>query len=336
MENESNPILKTKLYIPALRPDRVDRPRLWKFLDEALRLGQRLTLVSARAGAGKTTLVSDWLRRQTRHSAWFSLDAGDNDPRLFLGGLLEALRPLEIQINHRIWSELEAPRLPAPEILIAELINDLTPTSQPFILVLDDYHLIQNDWIHQAIRFLIEHQPPAMHLILITRVDPQLPLALLRGRSQLTEIRDQDLQFTVAEADQFLNGVMALDLPVEAVAAIEERTEGWIAGLQMAAISMQGRKQDGDLSAFIEAFSGTHRFILDYLIEEVLNRQSPEIQNFLLETSILDRMCGDLCDAIRSDAERRAEQPQESQDCRTDPRAASPRQPVVPGRGRAG
>ncbi len=299
-EGESFPIPKTKFYIPAQRPDRVDRQRLLAKLEEGLRLKQYLTLVSARAGAGKTTLVSEWLHHQERPSAWLSLDANDNDPRRFFGCLLESLRLLEIQVSHRIWSELEAPRLAPPEVLMAELINDLAAGSLPFILVLDDYHLIHNEWIHKAVNFLLERQPPAMHLILITRSDPQLPLHLLRGRGQLNEIRDQDLQFTAAEANQFLNGVMALGLPAADVAMIEHRTEGWIAGLQMAAISMQGRKQDGELSAFIASFSGTHRFILDYLVEEVLNQQTPEIQGFLLETSILERMCADLCDAVLS------------------------------------
>ena len=315
MENESLPILKTKLYIPARRLDRVDRPRLLARLDGALRLQQRLTLVSGRAGAGKTTLVSEWLHQQARPSAWLSIDTSDNDPQRFLGGLLEALRPLEIKISPRVWSALESPSLgaaplgparrPAPEALMADLINDLAAGGPAFTLVFDDYHLIQNEWIHKAVGFLTEHPPLNLHLILITRVDPPLPLALLRARGQLNEIRDDDLQFTAVEADQFLNGVMALGLPADALATIEQRTEGWIAGLQLAGISMQGRKQTGELNAFIEAFGGTHRFILDYLIEEVLNRQTPEVQDFLVETSILERMCGDLCDAVRStDAEK--------------------------------
>ncbi len=299
-EGDSFPIPKTKFFIPAQRPNRVDRPRLMAKLEEGLRLKQNLTLVSARAGAGKTSLVSEWLRQQRQPSAWLSLDASDNDPRRFFNGLLEALRLQEIQVSHRIWSELEAPRLAPPELQMAELINDLAAGPQSFILVLDDYQLIQNEWIHRAIDFLLERQPPTLHLILITRSDPQLPLHLLRGRGQLVEIRDQDLQFSAAEADQFLNDVIALGLPAEDVAMIEQRTEGWIAGLQMAAISMQGRKQDGDLRAFIASFNGTHRFILDYLVEEVLNQQTPEIQDYLLETSILDRMCADLCDAVLS------------------------------------
>ncbi|NIV35725.1 MAG: hypothetical protein GWN58_41615, partial [Anaerolineae bacterium] len=197
--------------------------------------------------------------------------------------------------------QLDTPPVPEAESIVAELINDLAASSIPFILVLDDYHLIQNDWIHQAVGFLVEHRPPDLQLVLITRVDPPLPLARLRGRGQMTEIRDHDLRFTKEEATQFLSESMALDLAADAVATLEGRTEGWIAGLQMAAISMRGRRQDGDLGAFIEAFGGTNRYILDYLMEEVLSQQASTIQDFLIETSILDRMCGDLCDAVRFD-----------------------------------
>ena len=176
----------------------------------------------------------------------------------------------------------------------------MTHRTQPFLLVFDDYHLIQNARIHQAIAFLVEHHPPDMHLILITRVDPPFPLARLRGQGQMTEIRDQDLRFTDEEVTCFINDVMHLNLPAEALAMLEQRTEGWIVGLQMASLAMQARlKQDSDLVAFVEAFGGTHRFILDYLMEEVLDQQPPAIQRFLIETAILERMCGDLCNAVR-------------------------------------
>ena len=242
-------------------------------LGDVLRLQHRLTLVSAKAGSGKTTLVSEWLHQQERPATWLSLDANDNDPRRFFSYLVAALHQLDIKAGQAMLSQLETPQLPQAEAWVAELINDIAASSIPFLLVLDDYHLIQNEWIHQAVGFLVEHQPPEMHLILITRVDPPLPLARLRGRGQITEIRDNDLRFTAEEAAQFLNEVMELDLPAEAVSTLEWRTEGWIAGLQMAAISMQGRKQEGDLPAFIEAFGGTNRYILDYLMEEVLNQQ---------------------------------------------------------------
>ena len=297
MNKESTPLLKTKLYVPPRRPNLVSRPRLANRLGEALCLQHRLTLISARAGSGKTTLVSEWLHQQERPSAWLSLDENDNDPNRFISYLVGALRPLNLTISH---TGLESHELPPAEALITGLVNDIAAGSTPFILVLDDYHLIQNDWIHKAIGFLIEHLPPEMHLVLTTRVDPPLPLAQLRARGQLTEIRDRDLLFTSSEVVQFLNEMMALDLLPMMVATIEQRTEGWIAGLQMAAISARGHQQEGDLDAFIEAFGGTNRFILDYLTEEVLNQQSQPLQDFLIETSILDRMCGGLCDAVRS------------------------------------
>lgn len=305
MEKRSMPLLTTKLYIPSRRPNLVPRPRLMARLEEALRLRRQLTLVLAKAGSGKTTVVSEWLHQQERPAAWLSLDANDNDPRRFFIYLVAALHTLKIEIGAAVLSQLEAVPLSQAENLVAELINDVASGSIPFLLVLDDYHVIQDEWIHQAVGFLAEHQPPEMHLILVTRVDPPLPLARLRGRGQMTEIRDQDLRFTAEEAVWFVNKVMELDLPAEAVSTLERRTEGWIVGLQMAAlamqarISMQGRQQDGDLVAFVEAFGGTNRFILDYLMEEVLKQQSPAVQDFVIETSILERMCGPLCDAVR-------------------------------------
>jgi LuxR family maltose regulon positive regulatory protein len=285
--------------MPPQRPNLVLRPRLVARLREALRLRHRLILVSAKAGSGKTTLVSEWLHQQERPAAWLSLDDHDNDPQRFFSYLIAALRRLGIEIGQAVLSQLESPQLPQAEAVVAELINDVATHSIPFLLVFDDYHLIQNEWVHQAVGFLAEHQPRGMQLVLITRVDPPLPLARLRGRGQVTEIRDHDLRFTSEEATQFLNESMALGLPAEAVSILERRTEGWIAGLQMAAISMQGRKRDGDLVAFVEAFGGTNRYILDYLMEEVLNQQAPAIHDFLIETSILGRICGALCDAVR-------------------------------------
>jgi LuxR family maltose regulon positive regulatory protein len=291
-------LLMTKLNIPPRRSSLVLRPRRMARLREALRLRHQLTLISAKAGSGKTTLVSEWLHQQERPATWLSLDANDNDPRRFFGYLVAALQKLEINIDPATLSQLEAPQLPQAEAVIAELINNVAANSTQFLLVLDDYHLIENEWIHAALGFLAEHQPPGMHLILVTRVDPPLPLARLRGRGQITEIRDHNVRFTAEESAQFLNEVMELDLPARAVSTLEWRTEGWIAGLQMAAISMQGRR-DGDLNAFIEAFGGTNRYILDYLMEEVLDQQTPAVQGFLIETSILERMCVPLCDAVR-------------------------------------
>ncbi|MGD8794865.1 MAG: hypothetical protein PVF47_20110, partial [Anaerolineae bacterium] len=289
------PLLATKLHIPPRRPSLVPRPRLIARLDEALRLQHRLTLISAKAGTGKTTLVSEWLHQREGPAQWLSLDSSDNDPRRFLGYLLAALGQVGLQskLHH-----LEAPQLPSAEALATELINEVVNSGNPFLFVLDDYHLIQNEWIHQAVGFLAEHQPLEMHLVLITRVDPPLPLARLRGRGLLTEIRDRDLRFTVKESARFLQA-MGLNLPTEAISTLERRTEGWIVGLQMAAISVRGRNQGADLAAFLEAFGGTNRYILDYLTEEVLNRQPPAVQDFLFETSILSRLCADLCDAVR-------------------------------------
>jgi LuxR family maltose regulon positive regulatory protein len=267
-------------------------------LDEALHQKHRLILVSARAGSGKTTLVSEWLHIHEQSSIWLSLDAKDNDPRRFVSYLMEGLRQLNIsldQVELNLWENFE---LPPAEVLVTEFINEITSQAISFTLVLDDYHVIQNDWIHQALGFLVEHQPAEMQLIITTRVDPPLPLAQLRVRGQLTEIRDRDLLFTAQEAAELLNNRMELDLSPQAIATIERQTEGWVAGLQMAAISAQGHKQGGDLDSFIDAFGGTNRFVLDYLMEEVLNQQSSAIQSFLIETSILDQMCGDLCDAV--------------------------------------
>ena len=297
MNKESTPLLKTKLHIPPPRPNLVVRPRLLAQLGAALRQRNRLTLVSARAGSGKTTLVSEWLHGQAGPSAWLSLEAQDNEPWRFFSYLVEALRQANVTVTQTLLEKLE---LPPADMLMTELINEIAGSSTPFVLVLDDYHVIQNDWIHRAIGFLIEHQPQDMHLIMTTRVDPPLPLAQLRVRGQLTEIRDRDLLFSASEVVEFFNNVMELDLPSKAVTTIEQRTEGWVAGLQMVALTAQGHKQGGDLEAFIETFGGTNRFILDYLMEEVLDQQSGTVQDFLIETSILEQMCGDLCDAVRS------------------------------------
>lgn len=279
-----------------MRPNLVSRPRLITRLEESLHGQHRFVLVSARAGSGKTTLVSEWVQNQKRPSAWLSLDAQDNEPLRFFSYLLESLRQLGLTIHPIRWENLE---LPPPEALVTGLINDITANAISFNLVLDDYHLIETTWIHQALEFLIEHQPPEMHLFLTTRTDPPLPLAQLRVRGQLTEIRDRDLLFTESETAEFFNQALELELPAAAVATIERRTEGWVAGLQMAAISIQGHRQGGDLDSFLEAFGGTNRFVLDYLMEEVLHQQSAAIQDFLMETSILEQMCGELCDAVR-------------------------------------
>lgn len=300
----SVPLLTTKLNIPLPRPNLVPRPRLLERLSEGLLLSHRLILVSAKAGSGKTTLVSEWLQQQDKLATWLSLDANDNDPRRFFSYLVAALGRVGVEIGPALTNQMEEPQLPQAEAAVAGVINEVASSGLSFILVLDDYHLIHNEWIHQAVGFLAENRPPQVTLVLATRVDPPLPLARLRGRGQLTEIREHDLRFTTEEVAHYFNKVMELDLSAAALSAMGERTEGWIVGLQMAAISMQGRLQEGDLAAFIDEFGGTNRYILDYLMDEVLSQQPPAIRRFLIETSILERMCGQLCDAVCFAADR--------------------------------
>ncbi len=291
----SAPLLLTKLYIPPLRPNVVLRPRLIERLDAGLAAGSRLTLISAPAGSGKTTLVSEWIASREFPVVWLSLDEGDNDPTRFLTYLITALQNVTASIGTGVLAALQSPQLPAIEPLLISLLNEITTLPGLFILVLDDYHLINSGPTDQALTFLLERLPPQMHLVLVTREDPHLPLARLRARGQLTELRDADLRFTPAEAAEFLNRGMGLNLSEENIVALETRTEGWIAGLQLAALSMRGHP---DANSFIQAFTGSHRFVLDYLLEEVLHQQSESIQSFLLRTSILDRLCGSLCDAV--------------------------------------
>ena len=301
-------LLATKLHIPPIRPELVPRPRLIERLDAELR--RKLTLISAPAGFGKTTLVSEWvgdLRFDAANEsqiiyrvAWLSLDEGDNDPARFLTYFIAALSRVEgiaATLGGAALGMLHAaqPQPPPTEAVLTSLINEIADIPVRIVLVLDDYHLIETQPIHDALTFLLEHLPPQMHLIIATREDPHLPLARLRARGQLTELRATDLRFTSSEAAEFLNQVMGLDLSVEDIAALERRTEGWIAGLQLAAISMQGRE---DTAGLIQSFAGSHRFVLDYLIEEVLDQQSESVQNFLLQTAVLDRLTGSLCDAL--------------------------------------
>jgi LuxR family maltose regulon positive regulatory protein len=291
------PLLFTKLYIPPSRPKVVSRPRLIERLNEGLSSGCKLTLISAPAGFGKTTLVSEWVASCGRPAAWLSLDEGDNDPTLFLTYLVAALQTIAPNIGKGVVAVLQASQPPSTESILTILLNEIITISNSFILVLDDYHAIDAKSIDIVLAFLLEHLPSQMLLVIASREDPPLPLARLRARGQLTELRAADLRFTPAEAVEFLNRVMGLNLSAEDIAALEIRTEGWIAGLQMAALSMQG---EGDLNAadFIKSFTGSNRFVLDYLIEEVLGRQSVNIQTFLLHTSILERLCGSLCDAV--------------------------------------
>lgn len=230
--------------------------------------------------------------------AWLSLDEGDNDPARFISYLVAALQTIKAGIGEGPLTALQSPQPLQIETILTALLNDISAIPENFLLVLDDYHLIDSQQVDQSLDFLIEHQPPQMHLLIATREDPSLPLARLRARSQLTELRAADLRFTPAEAAEFLNQSMGLNLSAEDIAALETRTEGWIAGLQLAALSMQGIT---DTAGFIQSFTGSHHFVLDYLMEEVLGRQPESIQTFLLRTSILDRMCGSLCDAVLRD-----------------------------------
>jgi len=287
-------LLTTKLYIPPPRPNAVTRPRLLARLDAGLH--GRLTLVSASAGFGKTTLVSAWVSGGGRPVAWLSLDAGDNDPTRFLTYLTAAIQNVAPSVGGGVLSALRSPQPPPLEAILTALVNEIAALPAPFMLVLDDYHVIEAAVVGDALTFLIDHLPPPLHLVIATREDPPLALARLRARSQLTEVRAADLRFTLEEAAAFLRQAMGLDLETDAIAALEARTEGWIAGLQLAAISMQGHADDSE--AFIQAFTGSHRFVMDYLVEEVLQQQQPAVQTFLLRTSILERMCAPLCAAV--------------------------------------
>ncbi|HSL31107.1 MAG TPA: LuxR C-terminal-related transcriptional regulator [Anaerolineales bacterium] len=294
------PLLATKLYIPPPGSKIVLRPRLIKRLNGGLVTGRAsgVTLISAPAGFGKTTLVSEWIASCGRPAAWLSLDEGDNDPARFLNYFVAALRTIAPNIGADVPYALQSPQPPSPETILTALLNEIITIPENFILVLDDYHVIGAKPVEQAFAFLVEHLPPQMHLLITTREDPALPLARLRARGQLTELRAADLRFTLPEAAEFLNHVMGLQLSPENIAALETRTEGWIAGLQLAALSMQGHQ---DSASFIQSFTGSHHFVMDYLVEEVLKLQPENIQSFLLRTSILERLCGPLCDAVLLD-----------------------------------
>jgi len=287
------PLLLTKLYFPPPRPRIILRPRLIERLNAGLH--SKLTLVSAPAGFGKTTLVSDWAAGCGHKVAWVSLDEGDGDSARFLAYLVTALQTLAPQVGAGLLAALQSPQPPSSESILTTLLNEIAVIPDQFILVLDDYHAVDSRPVDQALAFLLDHLPQQMHLVIATREDPSLPLARLRARGQLTELRAADLRFTPAEAAEFFNQGMGLNLSAEDVAALEARTEGWIAGLQLAALSMQGYP---DARGIIQSFSASHHFVLDYLIEEVLQKQSEGIQLFLLRTSILDRMCGPLCDYV--------------------------------------
>ncbi len=293
-----NPLLATNLHVPRPRAQLVSRPELIERLQEGIQ--GPLTLVSAPAGFGKTTLLAQWLVQSGTPVAWLSLEPEDNEPVRFLSYVIAALQTLDSHIGTTSLALLQMPQPAPPETVVALLTNDLViHDRRDFALVLDDYHVIEASPIHRSLAFLLEHLPPRMHLLLTTRADPPLPLARLRARGQLCEVRAAELRFTTHEVSAFLRTVMGLDLSTEAIATLESRTEGWIAGLQLAALALRGRT---DVSAYLAAFTGSHRFVLDYLSEEVLARQPTPMQAFLLHTSILDRLSGPLCEAVTGQA----------------------------------
>jgi LuxR family maltose regulon positive regulatory protein len=289
-------ILSTKLTIPPLRARLVDRSRLIQKLNLGSECG--FMLVSAPAGYGKSTLLSTWLSQLNYPAAWLSLDAGDNDPARFLAYLAAALRGIDPPVGKALEISLKSSPLPEVENLLTPLVNHLAQVDHPFWLVVDDYHVIQNQVVHQMIRFLLENRPAPLHLVIATRADPPLSLTRLRARSDMLELRLADLRFTNQEASDFLNHTMGLQISLEDVSRITTRTEGWIAGLQIAALSMQNTD---DISGFITTLSGNDYYIFDYLLKEILAHQSPEFHRFLLYTSILDQLCASLCDALLLD-----------------------------------
>ena len=296
-------LLATKLHVPRPQPGFVPRPRLAEALSEGL--ARRLILVCAPAGSGKTALLADWAPSGSRPVAWLSLDAADNDPVRFWRHTVAALDRARPGIGERAGLLLGPPALASFEGLVTALINDLAaqPGDGEVLLVLDDYHLIDAQPVHASLAFLLEHLPPGLHLVLASRADPPLPLARLRAGGQLSELRTADLRFSTEEAAALLRESAGADLPAAAVAALAARTEGWVAGLRLAALSLA---RQADPAGFVAAFSGSHRYVLDYLTEEVLDRQQEELRTFLLETSLLERLSAGLCDAVTGRTDSRA------------------------------
>ncbi|HET9221755.1 MAG TPA: AAA family ATPase, partial [Roseiflexaceae bacterium] len=291
----SAPILATKLSVPPLRPDLIDRAKLFERLDAGLRLGHQLTLISAMAGSGKTMLVAAWLRRIDRPVGWLAVDSGDNDPARFAAQLIAVLRRIGSSLGQAAQNVLEAQHPPDLESLIGLLINDIVVTSTALVLVLDNLQMIQAPAIHSMIAFLLDHQPPQLHLVLLTREDPPLPLPRLRARGQMTELRTADLRFTTAEIARFLRQTYSLALDARLVAALDARTEGWIAGVQLAALALQ---EHADPGKHVYDFSGGHHYVIDYLAEDVLRHQPGDLRAFLGQTAILRRLTAPLCDAV--------------------------------------
>jgi LuxR family maltose regulon positive regulatory protein len=286
-------LLRTKFFVPPIRPQQIARPRLSDLIDGCL--DRALILVSAPAGYGKTTLVSSWLKEKGTPSAWLSLDSGDNDPIRFLQYLLAALVPIAPGIQDDLLGMFQGIQPAQFENVTNLLVNELASFPDPFVLVLDDFHVLHSETVLKIISYLLEHMPPQMHLAILTRTDPPLPFARLRARGLLLDIRADHLRFTQEEIATFFNEAMGLRLSAGDLSAMEKRTEGWIASLQLAALSMQGSQ---DIHAFVSAFTGSHHYVMDYLVEEVLKLQPKKVSDFLLQTSILDRLSGPLCEAV--------------------------------------
>ena len=288
------PLLATKLFVPRPRPDLVSRPRLLACLDAGLDTG-RCLLLSAPAGAGKTSLLAAWLAKLDRPVAWLTFDERDQDAGQILRYLVAALQRIAPDCGRGVLAWLNAPQPPPPEVVVTGLVNDLTALPAPGVLVLDDYHLVRAAGVHAVVVFLLEHLPPTLHLVVASREDPPLPLPRLRARGQLTEVRAADLGFSVEEAAAFLGASLGLRLEREQVTALVERTEGWVAGLQLAGLALRDRP---DPAAFVDGFAGGHRLVADYLTAEVLDRQPAPTRRFLLATGVLDRLCAPLCDHL--------------------------------------
>ncbi len=289
----TQPILSTKLYYPSLQTNWVKRERLIGKLNECF--SAKLTIVSAPAGFGKTTLLSEWIEQSKNKVGWVSLDGGDNDPKRFLTYCIAALQRVQPDFGENSESLIQSPQQVSPESIITTFINEINESLKESVLILDDYHLIDSPEVHQSLSFFIEHLPRNLHLIVSGRHDPPIPLSRLRARKQLLEVRESDLRFTTEETIRFFKTTMSLELSKDDVETLEERTEGWIASLQLAGIAMQG---GNDIHKFISDFKGSHSYIVDYLTEEVLNHLDASMQEFLLYTSILSRFNSSLCDAV--------------------------------------
>jgi LuxR family maltose regulon positive regulatory protein len=287
-------LLATKLYIPSLHPQIIQRQSILELMNAGLSIEKRLILLCAPAGYGKTTLVCEWLQ-EIAHACWISLEKGDNDPRRFFSYLVAALQTALPGIGSQAQTLLNAPQLPPLQAVLSSLLNDLAQAQSKTVIVLDDYHSIHASQIHEGITFLLDHLPPEVHFVITTRSDPALPLHRYRSRGQLVEIRADDLRFTTDEIYAFIRDIAGISLSVSDIATLESRTEGWAAGLQMAALSLRKKPNS---SEFIQGLAGSNRYILDYLMEEVLKNQTPDVQHFLMETAILDRLCPSLCDAL--------------------------------------